>query len=95
HPGLHLVSRRTNPDGSELENEQGERHHIHYYPNGLIASETGFDGRTTAYRYDLTGQLLEKSELGEQGGELITRYQRDAMGRLIQKTLPDGLMPVS
>ncbi|PJG57844.1 hypothetical protein CUC53_15795, partial [Aeromonas cavernicola] len=63
---------------------------MHYYPNGLIASETGFDGRTTAYRYDLTGQLLEKSELGEQGGELITRYQRDAMGRLIHKTLPDG-----
>ncbi|MGL5525826.1 MAG: hypothetical protein ACRDCY_18965, partial [Aeromonas veronii] len=56
HPGLHLVSRRINPDGSELkyrydnaklflseiENEHGEQHRIHYFPNGLVARETGF-----------------------------------------------------
>ncbi|WP_260393225.1 hypothetical protein [Aeromonas jandaei] len=46
HPGLHLVSRRINPDGSELkyrydnaklfsseiENEHGEQYRIHYFP---------------------------------------------------------------
>ena len=104
HPGLHLVSRRINPDGSELkyrydnaklflseiENEHGEQHRIHYFPNGLVARETGFDGRTTAYRYDLNGQLSEKVEFGKQETELVTRYERDPMGRLLKKTLPDG-----
>ena len=104
HPGLHLVSRRINPDGSELkyrydnaklflseiENEHGEQHRIHYAPNGLVERETGFDGRTTAYRYDLNGHLSEKVEFGKQGTELVTRYERDPMGRLLKKTLPDS-----
>ncbi|WP_421219605.1 hypothetical protein [Aeromonas jandaei] len=103
-PNLHLVSRRINPDGSELkyrydnaklflseiENEHGEQHRIHYFPNGLVARETGFDGRTTAYRYDLNGHLSEKVEFGKQETELVTRYERDSMGRLLKKTLSDG-----
>ncbi|WP_139835008.1 DUF6531 domain-containing protein, partial [Pseudomonas sp. B35(2017)] len=70
---LHLVSRRINPDGSQLryrydnagllltdiENERGEHYHLDYYSNGLIQQETGFDGRRTAYEYDLNGQLLK------------------------------------
>ncbi|MBV4488949.1 type IV secretion protein Rhs, partial [Pseudomonas sp. SWRI153] len=101
---LHLVSRRINPDGSqlryrydnsrllltEIENERGERYQLDYYPNGLIQQETGFDGRRTAYEYDLNGQLLKKTEFGDDGSELVTEYQRDAAGRLLVKTLPDG-----
>ncbi|WP_242485091.1 RHS repeat-associated core domain-containing protein [Pseudomonas sp. TH39(2020)] len=102
--GLHLVSRRLNPDGSqlryrydnsrllltEIENERGEHYHLDYYPNGLIQQETGFDGRRTAYEYDLNGQLLKKTEFGDDGSELVTEYQRDAAGRLLVKTLADG-----
>jgi RHS repeat-associated protein len=102
--GLHLVSRRINPDGSqlrygydnsrllltEIENERGEQYHLDYYANGLIQQETGFDGRRTAYEYDLNGQLLKKTEFGDDGSELITAYQRDAAGRLLVKTLADG-----
>ncbi len=101
---LHLVSRRINPDGSELryrydnaglllteiENERGEHYKLDYYANGLIQQETGFDGRRTAYEYDLNGQLLKKTEFGDDGSELITEYQRDAAGRLLVKTLADG-----
>ncbi|MHC8326262.1 RHS repeat-associated core domain-containing protein [Pseudomonas sp. LB1P83] len=101
---LHLVSRRINPDGSqlryhydnsrlllsEIENERGEHYHLDYYPNGLIQQETGFDGRRTAYEYDLNGQLLKKTEFGDDGSELVTEYQRDAAGRLLVKTLADG-----
>ncbi len=101
---LHLVSRRINPDGSqlryrydnsrllltEIENERGEHYHLEYYANGLIQQETGFDGRRTAYEYDLNGQLLKKTEFGDDGSELTTEYQRDAAGRLLVKTLPDG-----
>nr|WP_312483201.1 MULTISPECIES: RHS repeat-associated core domain-containing protein [Pseudomonas] len=100
---LHLVSRRINPDGSqlryrydnarllltEIENERGEHYQLDYYPNGLIREETGFDGRTTAYAYDLNGHLTEKTEFGEDGSQLVTCYQRDAAGRLLVKTLPD------
>jgi len=101
---LHLVSRRINPDGSQLryrydnarllltdiENERGEQYHLDYYPNGLIQQETGFDGRSTAYAYDLNGNLLKKTEFGDDGSELVTEYQRDAAGRLLVKTLADG-----
>ncbi|KAB0503562.1 RHS repeat-associated core domain-containing protein [Pseudomonas lini] len=101
---LHLVSRRINPDGSqlryryensrlllsEIENERGEHYQLDYYPNGLIQQETGFDGRRTAYEYDLNGQLLKKTEFGDDGSELVTEYQRDAAGRLLVKTLADG-----
>ncbi|WP_236562942.1 RHS repeat-associated core domain-containing protein [Pseudomonas koreensis] len=101
---LQLVSRRINPDGSELryrydnsrlllteiENERGEHYQLDYYSNGLIQQETGFDGRRTAYEYDLNGNLLKKTEYGDDGSELVTEYQRDSAGRLLVKTLADG-----
>ncbi|QGA47884.1 RHS repeat-associated core domain-containing protein [Pseudomonas brassicacearum] len=102
--GLHLVSRRLNPDGSQLryrydnssllltqiENERGEHYHLDYYSNGLIREEVGFDGQRTGYAYDLNGHLLEKTEFGDDGSQRITAYQRDTTGRLLRKTLPDG-----
>ncbi|MCF4998989.1 type IV secretion protein Rhs, partial [Pseudomonas syringae] len=59
---LHLVSRRINPDGTqlkyrydhaqllltEIENESGEKYLLDYTARGLIRQETGFDGRRTA-----------------------------------------------
>ena len=102
---LHLVSRRINPDGTqlryrydnaqllltEIENESGEKYRLDYTPNGLIRQETGFDGRRTAYAYDLNGHLLEKTEAGDDGSQLVTAYARDSAGRLLVKTLPDGI----
>ncbi len=102
--GLHLISRRVNVDGSqvkyrydnvrllltEIENEVGETYTLDYHPNGLIQQETGFDGQRTAYVYDLNGNLQEKTEHGDDGSQLVTRYERDYAGRLVRKTLPDG-----
>ncbi|AGE25325.1 Rhs family protein [Pseudomonas poae RE*1-1-14] len=102
--GLHLISRRLNADGTqvqyrydnarllltEIENEVGETYRLAYHPNGLIQQEIGFDGQRTAYVYDLNGHLQEKTEHGDDGSQLITRYERDAAGRLVRKTLPDG-----
>ncbi|WP_240891019.1 RHS repeat-associated core domain-containing protein [Pseudomonas sp. TMW22091] len=73
---LHLISRRINPDGSQLnyrydnarllltgiENEHNEHYQLDYHPNGLLRQEIGFDGSKTAYAYDLNGHLLEKTE---------------------------------
>ncbi|WP_339543444.1 DUF6531 domain-containing protein, partial [Pseudomonas sp. JAI120] len=64
--GLHLISRRLNADGTqvnyrydnvrllltEIENEVGETYRLAYHPNGLIQQEIGFDGQRTAYAYD-------------------------------------------
>ncbi|MFJ7284216.1 RHS repeat-associated core domain-containing protein [Pseudomonas sp. NPDC099000] len=102
---LHLVSRRLNADGTqlkyrydnaqllltEIENESGEKYQLDYTPNGLIRQETGFDGQRTAYAYDLNGHLLEKTEFGDDGSQLVTAYERDSAGRLLVKTLPDGI----
>ncbi|MHC8321465.1 RHS repeat-associated core domain-containing protein [Pseudomonas sp. GB2N2] len=102
---LHLISRRINPDGTqlryrhdnarllltEIENESGEKYQLDYTPNGLIRQEIGFDGRRTAYAYDLNGQLLEKTEFGDDGSQRVSAFQRDSTGRLLVKTLPDGI----
>lgn len=102
---LRLVSRRINPDGSalkyrydhaqllltEIENEVGDTYRLDYTPGGLIRQETGFDGRRIAYSYDLNGQLLKKTEFGDDSSLLVTGYQRDSAGRLLVKTLPDGV----
>jgi len=102
---LHLVSRRINPDGTrlqyrydhaqllltEIENESGDKYRLDYTPTGLIRQETGFDGRRTAYAYDRNGHLLEKTEYGDDGTTLVTTYERDSAGRLLLKTLPDGV----
>ncbi|KAE9659140.1 RHS repeat protein, partial [Pseudomonas sp. PB105] len=102
--GLHLISRRINADGSqvkyrydnarllltEIENEVGETYRLAYHANGLIQQEVGFDGQRTAYAYDLNGNLQEKTEHGDDGSQLVTRYERDHAGRLVRKTLPDG-----
>ncbi|MFK9004415.1 RHS repeat-associated core domain-containing protein [Pseudomonas pergaminensis] len=102
--GLHLISRRINADGSqvkyrydnarllltEIKNEVGETYKLAYHPNGLIQQEIGFDGQRTAYVYDLNGNLQEKTEHGDDGSQLVTRYERDYAGRLVRKTLPDG-----
>ncbi|MCU0209691.1 DUF6531 domain-containing protein [Pseudomonas shahriarae] len=102
--GLHLISRRINPDGSqlkyrydntrllltEIENEAGERYQLEYHANGLIQQETGFDGQRTAYVYDLNGHLQEKTEFGDDDRQLVTTYQRDNASRLVRKNLPDG-----
>ena len=102
---LHVVARRINPDGSqlnyrydnaqllltEIENESGEKSQLDYTSSGLIRQETGFDGQRTAYAYDLNGNLLEKTEFGADGSQLVTQYERDTAGRLLVKTLPDGI----
>ncbi|NWA69846.1 RNase A-like domain-containing protein [Pseudomonas reactans] len=102
--GLHLISRRINADGTqvkyrydnvrllltEIENEVGETYRLQYHANGLIQQETGFDGQRTAYAYDLNGNLQEKTEHGDDGSQLVTRYERDYAGRLVRKTLPNG-----
>ncbi|MGC6374099.1 type IV secretion protein Rhs, partial [Pseudomonas sp. S2.OTC.A_B10] len=74
---------------TEIENEVGETYRLEYHANGLIQQETGFDGRRTAYVYDLAGHLLEKTEYGDDRSQLVTAYQRDSAGRLVRKTLPD------
>ncbi|WP_158587128.1 RHS repeat-associated core domain-containing protein [Motilimonas pumila] len=104
HDNLHLVSQRTQPDGSflryqydnpqrfvsQISNEKGEQYFIHYYPNGLVKREVGFDGIASEYEYDLQGNLTVKRHIGLAGTILETRFERDIMGRLMTKTLPDG-----
>lgn len=103
-PNLHVVSRKINPDGSEIQyqynntqlnlsdiiNETGQRYHIDYDQNGLVSKETTFEGLVTCYQYDLGGHLIAKTEYDQQGNEFTTTYLRSPTGQLLQKTLPDG-----
>lgn len=103
---LHLLTKKTLPDGSclkyrydnihlqasEIENQKGEIYRIGYSAKGLVSEEIGFDNVKTTYGYDLNGKLVEKREFGDQHLEepLVTRYLRDVAGRLLGRILPDG-----
>ncbi|EED8424912.1 RHS repeat protein [Salmonella enterica subsp. enterica serovar Losangeles] len=103
---LHLLTKKTLPDGStlhyrydndhlqvsEIRNQKGERYRLNYTPGGLLCEETGFDNVKTTYHYDADGRLSEKREYGDQHDDapLVTTYQRDTVGRVTKKTFPDG-----
>ncbi|MFC0228466.1 RHS repeat-associated core domain-containing protein [Serratia aquatilis] len=105
---LHLLTRKILPDGSALQyrydnahlqvseivNAKGERYRLSYTATGLLSEEIGFDQVKTTYAYDLNDRLIEKREYGNQhdAEPLITTYQRDWQGKLLRKTLPDGLV---
>lgn len=69
----------------ELINGNGESYRFSYTPHGWLASETGYDGKVTTYRYDRAGQLLAYESCGVE-----IRMERDRMGRLALKATPDG-----
>lgn len=78
---------------SDIINQNGEHHRLAYHPNGLVSEEHTFDGRHFVYDYDLNGHLTQRTEYGTRQSEqtaLVTRYERDAAGRLMRKVLPDG-----
>ncbi|MDH0893369.1 MULTISPECIES: RHS repeat-associated core domain-containing protein [unclassified Pseudomonas] len=77
-----------------LHNENNAIYRFAWDALDRLVAEQGFDGRRIDYRYDATGQLLESvdgvpassAHLGRSTGALLrTRYQRDAMGRLLDK----------
>ncbi|UAN62452.1 RHS repeat-associated core domain-containing protein [Serratia sp. JSRIV006] len=103
---LHLLTEKRLPDGgslryrydnvhlqvSEIENQHGEKYRLGYTGSGLLSEEVGFDNSKTTYHYDACGRLSEKHEYGNdhQSPPFITQYQRDPLGRLTRKILPDG-----
>ncbi|HAT2611329.1 TPA: RHS repeat protein [Kluyvera intermedia] len=67
-----------------LVNENGSRTTFSYDVLDRLTQETGFDGRTQCYRYDLTGQLIHSEDEG-----LVTRWHYDASDRLSHRTVND------
>jgi RHS repeat-associated protein len=67
-----------------LINAKQETYRFTYHPQGWLASETGFDGKTTEYQYDQVGQLI-----GQRCGEQSITLMRDANGQLLAKTTPE------
>lgn len=96
YPDLSQVEYRyDNPKNfvSDIINQNGEHHRLAYHPNGLVSEEHTVDGRHFLYGYDLNGHLTQRTEYGTSQSEqtaLVTRYERDAAGRLVRKVLPDG-----
>ena len=67
-----------------LVNENGSRTTFTYDVLDRLTQETGFDGRTQRYCYDLTGQLIHSEDEG-----LVTRWHYDASDRLSHRTVND------
>ena len=67
-----------------LVNENGSRTTFSYDVLDRLTQETGFDGRTQCYRYDLTGQLIHSEDEG-----LVTRWHYDESDRLSHRTVND------
>ncbi|GAB2854585.1 hypothetical protein GCM10027277_23890 [Pseudoduganella ginsengisoli] len=70
---------------TELVNGNGDAYLFGYDAESRLASETGFDGKTTAYFYSKAGHLIASDSAG-----IRTEYARDALGRLLAKSSADG-----
>ncbi|WP_226667005.1 RHS repeat-associated core domain-containing protein [Microbulbifer aggregans] len=106
YDGLSQVTARTNPDGSRLQyqydgernlvgliNENGEQYQLKYDLKERLIEEVGFDGRVTRYAYNAAGHLVGSRAVtdSESGKGIDTLFERDAFGRLLQETTPDGV----
>ncbi len=94
YDGLSQVIERINAEGHSLKyeydternltaliNENGERYEFFYDGNERLIKEVGFDGRTQHYKYDAAGHLIKHLD----SGEVITEFERDAMGQMLAK----------
>jgi len=71
---------------TSLVNENGATYHFNYDARNQLSREQGFDGISRQYRYDSSGFLTESLETDSHNtAHIRTCYQRDAVGRLIEK----------
>ena len=72
---------------TELRNENGESTRFAYDILDRLTDEVGFDGRHQRYVYNAAGELTHLVERGgsDLGPGKVTRYERDALGRLLSK----------
>ncbi len=95
YDGLSQVIERIDAEGRRLQyeydternltaltNEKGERHQFFYDGNERLIKEIGFDGRVQQYQYNKAGHLIKHLD----AGEVITEFERDALGRMLTKT---------
>jgi len=70
-----------------LVNENGARTTFRYDLLDQLTDEIGFDGRWQRYVYNAAGELTHVIEAGgcESGPGKVTRFERDALGRLLAK----------
>lgn len=80
-----------------LINEKGEQYQLKYDLRERLIEEVGFDGRVTRYAYSKAGHLIASRAVtdplstGKSGKGIDTLFDRDAFGRLLQETTPDGV----
>ena len=76
---------------AELINKNGDVHRFVYDALDRLAEETSFDARVTRYRYDDSGLIVGKDELGcaprTELTPITTTYVRDALGQLTEKVI--------
>ena len=72
---------------TELVNENGASTFFFYDLADNLTDEIGFDGRHQRYVYNAAGELTHVIETGgtDEGPGKVTRFERDALGRLITK----------
>ena len=100
--GLTQITERVDPAGHSLSyqydsernlvglvNAKGKQYHLGYDKDENLTEETGFDGRVQRYHYGADGQLDAYAQRSGEGWQL-TRFQRDPLGQLLKKTLPEG-----
>ena len=79
---------------SGLINQKGERYQLNYDRNERLTEEIGFDGRVQQYHYNKQGHLSAHIEGDHASPQDVlahtTRFERDTLGRLLNKRSADG-----
>ncbi|WP_280191008.1 RHS repeat-associated core domain-containing protein [Delftia sp. PS-11] len=78
---------------TRLTNENGAHYRFAWDAQDRLLAEQGFDGRRLDYRYNRVGHLLEMVDglpqgaawMGHDPAAIRTCYQRDAMGRMLER----------
>ena len=100
--GLPQITERIDPAGQTLRyqydslrrlvgliNAKGEKYQLEYDKDEKLVQEVGFDGRIQRYQYGLSGFLQAYAQCTDTSW-LLTRYERDPLGRLLKRLGPSG-----
>jgi RHS repeat-associated protein len=79
---------------ARIVNENAATFEFHYDALDRVVREVQFDGRRVDYTYDAAGHIVATVEAADSPQAILTRYRRDPVGRLLERTTPSTTVQI-